>query len=230
MSTALITFISLFSCIFSKFLIPVNHIFDYILIRLPSGLPNLEKIVKQSYNISLFMFVEGVAQLAEHKVVALGVAGSSPVTLPVNLKMGDRMFFYRIALTVMVLAALLISGCTVGVQNKLGKEPAKLEPYTERIGNYVFAVPSNFQRKDDLSMIYENKGTVRAYLVYVGKASTPRLVSFFEKYMKKNGWKKELFIAGEDTVLAFSRDGQLIVFKIQQEFNSTLLKVLLTTQ
>lgn len=26
--------------------------------------------------------MEGVAQLAEHKVVALGVAGSSPVTLP----------------------------------------------------------------------------------------------------------------------------------------------------
>ncbi len=28
--------------------------------------------------------MEGVAQLAEHKVVALGVAGSSPVTLPYN--------------------------------------------------------------------------------------------------------------------------------------------------
>ncbi len=29
---------------------------------------------------------EGVAQLAEHEVVALGVAGSSPVTLPSILK------------------------------------------------------------------------------------------------------------------------------------------------
>lgn len=28
--------------------------------------------------------MEGVAQLAEHEVVALGVAGSSPVTLPLQ--------------------------------------------------------------------------------------------------------------------------------------------------
>ncbi|WP_456464669.1 hypothetical protein [Persephonella sp.] len=125
---------------------------------------------------------------------------------------------------------LIISGCTVSTKDTFSKEPAKLQPFTERIGNYVFPIPSNFTKKDDLSMVYENKGTVRAYLVYTGKASTPKLISFFEKYMKKNGWEKELFITGADTVLAYSRDKQLIVFKIQQSLGGTILKVLLTTK
>ncbi|WP_456383462.1 hypothetical protein [Persephonella sp.] len=130
---------------------------------------------------------------------------------------------------VIIAAALFFTGCA-GTTVKLGKEPARLEPFTERIGDYVFPVPSNFQRKDDLSMIYENKNTVRAYLVYIGRASTQKLVAFFDKYMKKNGWEKELFITGEDTVVAYSRGKQLIVFKIQQTFNGTVLKVLLTTK
>lgn len=131
----------------------------------------------------------------------------------------------------MAVSVLIFSaGCTINTQNAFSKEPQKLQPFTEKVGNYVFAIPSNFTRKDDLSMIYENKGTVRAYLVYVGKASTQKLISFFEKYMRKNGWQKELFVAGEDTVVAYSRDNQLIVFKIQQSLTGTMLKVLLTTK
>ena len=127
-------------------------------------------------------------------------------------------------------ATMIFFGCTVSTQDTFSKEPAKLQPFTERIGDYVFPIPSNFTRKNDLSMVYENKGIVRAYLVYTGKASTPKLISFFEKYMKKNGWEKELFVAGADTVLAYSRGKQLIVFKIQQSFGGTVLKVLLTTK
>ncbi|SNZ08499.1 hypothetical protein SAMN06265182_1316 [Persephonella hydrogeniphila] len=129
-----------------------------------------------------------------------------------------------------LVSVLIFSGCTVATKDTFSKEPAQLQPFTERLGNYVFPIPSNFSRKDDLSMIYENKGVVRAYLVYVGKASTPKLVAFFDKYMKKNGWKKELFIAGEDTVISYSRDNQLIVFKIHQSIGGTVLKVLLTTK
>ncbi|WP_457626548.1 hypothetical protein [Persephonella sp.] len=136
---------------------------------------------------------------------------------------------YTYFLSILVLSVVL-SGCTIATKDTFSKEPAQLQPFTEKLGDYVFPVPSNFSRKDEVSMIYENKGTVRAYLVYVGKASTPKLVAFFDKYMKKNGWKKELFIAGEDTVISYSRGDQLIVFKIQQSLGGTMLKVLLTTK
>jgi hypothetical protein len=136
---------------------------------------------------------------------------------------------YTYFLSILVLSVVL-SGCTIATKDTFSKEPAQLQPFTEKLGDYVFPVPSNFSRKDEISMIYENKGTVRAYLVYVGKASTPKLVAFFDKYMKKNGWKKELFITGEDTVISYSRGNQLIVFKIQQSLGGTMLKVLLTTK
>jgi len=135
----------------------------------------------------------------------------------------------RYIFSLLVILGFITAGCNISTQNAFSKEPVKLQPFTEKIGDYAFPVPSNFSRKDDLSMVYENKGTVRAYLVYVGRAGTQKLVNFFEKYMKKNGWSKELFVAGEDTVLAYSRGKQLIVFKIQQTFNGTILKVLLTT-
>ncbi|MBK3332233.1 hypothetical protein GWK41_04020 [Persephonella atlantica] len=135
----------------------------------------------------------------------------------------------RYIFSLLVILGFITAGCNINAQNAFSKEPVKLQPFTERVGDYVFSVPSNFSRKDDLSMLYENKGIVRAYLVYIGKASTQKLVNFFEKYMKKNGWSKELFVAGKDTVLAYSRGKQLIVFKIQQTFNGTVLKVLLTT-
>ncbi len=135
----------------------------------------------------------------------------------------------RYIFSLLIILGFITAGCNINTQNAFSKEPVKLQPFTEKIGDYAFPVPSNFSRKDDLSMVYENKGTVRAYLVYVGRAGTQKLVNFFEKYMKKNGWSKELFVAGEDTVLAYSRGKQLIVFKIQQTFNKTILKVLLTT-
>ncbi len=129
-----------------------------------------------------------------------------------------------------MIVTLFAVSCNVNTQNAFSKEPATLQPYTEKIGNYTFPIPSNFSRKDDLSMLYENKDVIRAYLVYVGKASTQKLVNFFEKYMRKNGWTKELFISGKDTVISYSRNRQLIVFKIQQTFSGTILKVLLTTK
>ena len=125
---------------------------------------------------------------------------------------------------------MLITGCSINTQNAFSKEPVKLQPYTEKIGNYTFPIPSNFTKKEDMSMLYENKDVVRAYLVYVGKASTQKLINFFEKYMRENGWAKELFVAGKNTVIAYSRDKQLIVFNIQQTFNGTILKVLLTVK
>jgi len=136
----------------------------------------------------------------------------------------------RFFAVLLVIGGLFVAGCPANIQTALNKEPAKLQPYTERIGEYVFTIPANFKIDEDASFIYENKGTVRAYLVYVGKASTDKLVRFFDEYMTKNGWEKELFIPGEDTVVAYSRGKQLIVFKIHQAFNGTILKVLLTTK
>ncbi len=62
----------------------------------------LYKLKIFEYNIDCF-FMEGVAQLAEHEVVALGVAGSSPVTLP-YLYLDDISLFsnsrrYKIVIT-----------------------------------------------------------------------------------------------------------------------------------
>ncbi|WP_051654235.1 hypothetical protein [Persephonella sp. KM09-Lau-8] len=129
-----------------------------------------------------------------------------------------------------VVVAFLLAGCNVNTQNAFSKEPKVLQPFTVKYGNYVFPVPSNFSLKQDLSMIYENEGIVRAYLVYVGKASTSKLLYFFDKYMPKNGWKKELFVAGEETTVAYSRDRQLIVIKIKQGFGGTVLRILLTAK
>ena len=129
------------------------------------------------------------------------------------------------------IVGIVLTSCTVSTQNAFSKEPAQLQPFTEKFGNYVFPIPSNFSLKEDLSMIYQNEGIVRAYLVYVGKASTPKLLAFFDRYMPKNGWKKDLFIAGEETVVSYSRGKQLIVFKIKQSsLGGTILKVLLTTK
>ena len=129
-----------------------------------------------------------------------------------------------------VMTIFVFAGCNVSTQNAFSKEPQVLQPFTVKYGDYVFPVPSNFSLKPDLSMIYENKGLVRAYLVYVGKASTAKLLYFFDKYMPKNGWKKELFVAGEETTVAYSRDRQLIVIKIKQGLGGTVLRILLTTK
>ncbi len=126
---------------------------------------------------------------------------------------------------------LFISGCSQlsSVKNLRLKEPAVLEPKTERFGDYTFVVPVNFELKEDLSVIYENDGIYRGYVVFIGKASTDKLLRFFDRYMQKTGWIKEgLLASGDSAIVAYSKGRQLIIFKIQEILGLTYIKTLLS--
>ena len=115
------------------------------------------------------------------------------------------------------------------VKNLKLKEPAVLEPKTEKFGDYTFVVPANFETKDDLSVIYEDDGIYRGYIVFIGKASFDKLLRFFDKYMTKIGWKKEsVLVGGDAAVVAYSKGHQLIIFKLQNILGLTYIKTLLS--
>ncbi len=141
--------------------------------------------------------------------------------------MGKRVWVFWFAFLIGIL-----SSCSQisTVKNLQLKEPAVLQPKTEKFGNYTFIMPVNFQLKEDLSVVYEDDGVYRAYLVFVGKSSINKLINFFDKYMSKAGWKKESSLVGEEAIVAYSRNGQLIIFKIQEILGLTYVKTLLTTK
>ncbi len=115
------------------------------------------------------------------------------------------------------------------VKNLKLKEPAVLEPKTEKFGNYTFVVPANFELKDDLSVIYEDDGIYRGYIVFIGRASFDKLLRFFDKYMAKLGWEKDsVLVGGDAAIVAYSKGHQLIIFKIQNILGLTYIKTLLS--
>jgi len=124
-----------------------------------------------------------------------------------------------------------IIGCSQlqTMKNLKLKEPTVLEPKTEKFGDYSFVIPMNFKIKEDLSVIYADDGIYRGYIVFVGKASTSKLLKFFDTYMPKAGWKKEsVLVGGEAAILAYSKGSKLIIFKIQEILGLTYIKTLLT--
>ncbi len=134
-------------------------------------------------------------------------------------------------ITLISLISAELTGCSQiqTVKNLKLKEPAVLEPKTERFGNYTFVIPANFELKEDLSVIYEEDNIYRGYVVFIGKASIDKLLRFFDKYMIKMGWKKESVLASGDTaVVAYSKGDQLIIFKIQDILGITYIKTLLS--
>ncbi len=135
-------------------------------------------------------------------------------------------------LSFLFVAIVVFSGCSQisTVKNLQLKEPAVLQPKTETFGNYTFVIPMNFQLKEDLSVVYEDEGIYRAYLVFTGKASIGKLLKFFDTYMTKAGWKKESSLVGEEAIVAYSKGRQLVIFKIQEILGLTYIKVLLTTK
>ncbi len=138
----------------------------------------------------------------------------------------------RISIFLAIIFLAVLNGCSQisTVKNLQLKEPAVLQPKTEKFGNYTFVIPVNFQLKEDLSVVYEDDGIYRAYLVFIGKSSINKLINFFDKYMSKAGWKKEGSLVGEEAIVAYSRNGQLIIFKIQEILGLTYIKTLLTTK
>ncbi|WP_457641934.1 hypothetical protein [Persephonella sp.] len=123
----------------------------------------------------------------------------------------------------------VVTGC-VQVQTITTKEPVQLVPKTENLGKYSFVVPANFKFKENYSFIFENNGDVRAYLIYMGKGSVPKLVDFFEKNMPKKGWNSDISLVGKEAVLSYVKDNKLIVIKIDPRLGLTYLKIMLTTK
>ena len=110
------------------------------------------------------------------------------------------------------------------------KAPTTLEPKTEKKGLYTYVIPANFIFQEDKSLIYEKGKDVRAYVVYTGKARLKDLVEFFDEYLYKLGWVKESKLVGEEAILAYSRNDQLLVIKIEPKFATTYIKMLLTKE
>ncbi len=110
------------------------------------------------------------------------------------------------------------------------KAPSTLEPKTEKKGLYTYVIPANFIFEEEKSLVYEKGKDVRAYLVYTGKARVKDLVEFFDEYLYKLGWTKEAKLLGEEAILAYKRDDQLLVIKIESRFNITYIKMLLTKE
>lgn len=106
--------------------------------------------------------------------------------------------------------------------------PLTFIPKQERRGDYNLIMPSNFQVIDSESFIYENGSVYRAYLLYKGEGFIQDLIKFFDTNLEKAGWKKESSIIGRDAVLAYSKEGQMIVMKISYGVTNTYIRVLLT--
>lgn len=126
------------------------------------------------------------------------------------------------------LASTLLLSCSSKEIVIQPNAPLTFTAKRERRGDYNFVIPSNFQLVESESFIYEMGSTYRAYLLYKGEGFIQDLVKFFDSNMEKAGWKKDSAIIGRDAILAFSKEGQMIVIKINYGVTNTYLKVLLT--
>ena len=114
------------------------------------------------------------------------------------------------------------------VSNIAQREPIVLSPKTAKKGEFTFVIPANFVLDEKKSLIYQYGNHIRAYLFYIGKGSMDELVDFFNKYLYKLGWKGESTLVGEEGILTFSRNDQLLIVRISPKFQTTQLEVMLT--
>ncbi len=127
----------------------------------------------------------------------------------------------------MAIFAILMTGCSE-ISTMTQKEPVVLTPKTVKKGEFTFVIPANFVLEENKSLIYEIKKQIRAYLVYTGKGSLDDLVTFFNEYLYKLGWNRESKLVGEEAILAYSRNDQLIVIRIRPKFQITQVEFMLT--
>lgn len=133
----------------------------------------------------------------------------------------------RILGTVILTTTLLV-GCSTKEIVIQPNAPLTFVAKQEKRGDYSFVMPSNFQLVDSESFIYETGSVYRAYLLYKGEGFIQDLLKFFDTNMEKSGWKKESVVIGRDAILAYSKEGQMIVLKISYGVTNTYVKVLLT--
>lgn len=106
--------------------------------------------------------------------------------------------------------------------------PVTFAPKYEKRGEYSFVIPSNFKLIEAESLVYDNGEIYRAFLVYKGEGFIQDIVKFLDINYEKSGWKKEPSVVGRDAVLAYSKDGQMIIIKIDYGVTNTYLRVILT--
>lgn len=133
----------------------------------------------------------------------------------------------KVILTIFSFSLLLFS-CASNEIVIQPNAPLTFIPKQEKKGDYSFVIPANFQLIESESFIYETGSVYRAYLLYKGEGFIQDLIRFFDTNLEKGGWKKESSIVGRDATLAYSKDNQMIVIKINYGITSTYIKVLLT--
>lgn len=106
--------------------------------------------------------------------------------------------------------------------------PVAFSPKYEKRGEYNFVIPSNFKLIEAESFVYDNGEIYRALLTYKGEGFIQDIVKFLDTSYEKSGWKKEPSVVGRDAVLAYSKDGQIVIIKIDYGVTNTYLRVLLT--
>lgn len=130
--------------------------------------------------------------------------------------------------TMLLLSTIFIFSCASNEIVIQPNAPLTFIPKQEKRGDYSFIMPSNFQLIESESFVYENGSIYRAYLLYKGEGFIQDLIKFFDTNLEKAGWKKESSIIGRDAVLAYSKEGQMIVMKISYGVTNTYIRVLLT--
>ncbi|RUM60197.1 MAG: hypothetical protein DSY66_02685 [Persephonella sp.] len=136
---------------------------------------------------------------------------------------------FLIKIFFLLILSLPLTSCLNTLQLLPEQTPIELIPKNKVMGKFSFVIPDNFRFVSDQSLIYDYRGDVRAYLVYVGKASTVQIINFLTEYMPEKGWKPDFATVSTDGVLAFKKGDRLIVFKITPDMAGIVyLKILLT--
>jgi hypothetical protein len=127
-----------------------------------------------------------------------------------------------------LLTSLILSSCASNEIVIQPNAPVSFVAKTERKGDYSFIIPSNFQLIENESLVFESENIYRAYLIYKGEGHIQDLVNFYDREMPKAGWRKISALIGKDAILAFQKNSQIIVIKIQYGLTNTYLRMLLT--
>jgi hypothetical protein len=127
-----------------------------------------------------------------------------------------------------LLTSLTLSSCASNEIVIQPNAPVSFVAKTERKGDYSFIVPSNFQLIENESIVFECENIYRAYLIYKGEGYIQDLVNFYDREMQKAGWRKISALIGKGAILAFQKNNQIIVIKIQYGLTNIYLRILLT--
>ena len=133
----------------------------------------------------------------------------------------------KLAIIFLIFIIGFLSNSCVEYLQAVGKKDVKFVPKTERIGDYTYVIPANFEFLTKPSLIYQDDGITRAYVVYRGVGNLGKLIKFLDTNLKKLGWKKRTAITGDVVLISYERNGQLLIIKPETSLNLIYLRMLL---